>query len=163
MSANFEAKKQIVEEIKEKIKASKSVVLVKSCGLTVAEDTEMRREFRKNNVEYKVLKNTLIRRAFNDLGITDFDSDLNGPSTVAFGQDETSAAKVIVESGKKYEDKVSIKSAYIDGSKVDANGVKALASIPSKETLIAMLLTVLQGPVSSFARVIKAIADKQQA
>ena len=63
MSANFEAKKQIVEEIKEKIKASKSVVLVKSCGLTVAEDTEMRREFRKNNVEYKVLKNTLIRRA----------------------------------------------------------------------------------------------------
>ena len=73
MSANFEAKKVVVEEIKEKIQNSKSVVFVKFEGLSVAEDTELRREFRKNNVEYKVLKNTLIKRAFNDLGITDFD------------------------------------------------------------------------------------------
>ena len=87
MSANLEAKKQVVEEIKEKIQNSKSVVLVASKGLSVAEDTELRREFRAKNVEYKVLKNTLVRRAFNDLGINDFDEDLNGPTTVAFGAD----------------------------------------------------------------------------
>ena len=73
MSANFEAKKQVVEEIKEKIQNAKSVILVQSVGLTVADDTELRREFRAKNVEYKVLKNTLIRRAFNDLGVNDFD------------------------------------------------------------------------------------------
>ena len=97
MSANFEAKKVVVAEIKEKIQNAKSVVFVKFNGLTVAEDTELRREFRKNNVEYKVLKNTLIRKAFNDLGVTDFDEDLNGPTSVAFGADETGAAKVIVD------------------------------------------------------------------
>ena len=102
MSANFEAKKQVVADIKEKIQNAKSVVFVKFNGLTVAEDTELRREFRKNNVEYKVLKNTLIRRAFNDLGVTDFDEDLNGPTSVAFGADETAAAKVIIEAAKKY-------------------------------------------------------------
>ena len=85
MSANFEAKKQVVEEIKQKIQNSKSVVLVKYEALTVSEDTELRRELRKNDVDYKVLKNTLVRRAFNDLGITDFDNDLNGPTAGAFG------------------------------------------------------------------------------
>ena len=88
MSANIEAKKQVVEDIKAKIQASKSVVLVDYKGLTVAEDTEFRNEFRKANVEYKVLKNTLVRRAFNELGVTDFDNDLNGTTAVAFGQDE---------------------------------------------------------------------------
>ena len=106
MSANFEAKKLVVEDIKNKIQNAKSIVFVKFVGLTVAEDTELRKEFRKNNVEYKVLKNTLIKRAFNDLGITDFDEDLNGPTSVAFGADETAAAKVIVEAAKKYENKV---------------------------------------------------------
>ena len=124
MSANLEAKKVVVEDIKAKIQASKSVVFVKFNGLSVAEDTELRREFRKNNVEYKVLKNTLVRRAFNDLGVTDFDADLNGPTSVAFGEDEVGASKVIVEATKKYEEKVSIKSGYIDGVKVDVNGVK---------------------------------------
>jgi large subunit ribosomal protein L10 len=157
MSANQEAKKVVVEDIKEKINNSKSVVLVKFTGLTVAEDTELRREFRKNNVEYKVLKNTLIRRAFNDMGVTDFDADLNGPTSVAFGADETAAAKVIVEAAKKYQDKVSVKSAYVDGGKVDANGVQALASMPSKEELIAKMLGSLQAPISNFVGVLSAM------
>ena len=97
MSANFEAKKVVVEEIKQKIQEAKSVVFVKFNGLSVANDTELRREFRKNNVEYKVLKNTLIRRAFNELGVTDFDEELSGPTSVAFGTDETGAAKVIID------------------------------------------------------------------
>ena len=157
MSANFEAKKQVVEDIKEKIQNSKSVVLVKFEGLTVAEDTALRREFRKNNVEYKVLKNTLIKRAFNDMGVTDFDDDLNGPTSVAFGADETGAAKVIIDAVKKYENKVSVKSAFVDGGKVDENGVKALAAMPSKEQLIAKMLGSLQAPIANFVGVLSAM------
>ncbi len=157
MSANFEAKKLVVEDIKEKIQNASSVVFVSFTGLTVAEDTELRREFRKNNVEYKVLKNTLIRRAFNDLGVTDFDADLNGPTSVAFGADETGAAKVIVEAVKKYDKKVSIKSAYVDGTRVDASGVKELAAMPSKPELIAKMLGSLQAPISKFVGVLSAM------
>ena len=157
MSANFEAKKVVVEEIKEKIQNSKSVVFVKFSGLTVAEDTELRREFRKNNVEYKVLKNTLIRRAFNDLGITEFDEDLNGPTSVAFGADEIGASKVIVEAAKKYQDKVAVKSAFVDGGKVDVKGVQTLAEMPSKEELIAKMLGSLQAPLTNFVGVLTAM------
>ena len=157
MSANRDAKVQLVEEIKAKIQNSKSVVFVKFEGLTVAQDTELRREFRKNNVEYKVLKNTLVRRAFNDLGITDFDDDLNGPTSVAFGADETGASKVIIEAVKKYENKVSVKSAFVDGGKVDVEGVKALAAMPSKEELIAKMLGSLQAPISNFVGVLSAM------
>ena len=157
MSANKEAKVQVVEEIKSKIQDAKSVVLVKFSGLTVAEDTELRREFRKNNVEYKVLKNTLVRRAFNDLGVTDFDDDLNGPTSVAFGSDETGASKIIIGAVKKYENKVFVKSAYVDGARVDENGVKALASMPSKEELIAKMLGSLQAPIANFVGVLSAM------
>ena len=157
MSANFEAKKQVVGEIKERIQNAKSVVFVSFNGLSVAEDTELRREFRKNNVEYKVLKNTLIRRAFNDLGVTDFDAELAGPTSVAFGADETGAAKVIIDAVKKYENKITVKSAYVDGGRVDANGVKALAAMPSKEELIAKMLGSLQAPISNFVGVLSAM------
>ncbi|MBR5899864.1 MAG: 50S ribosomal protein L10 [Clostridia bacterium] len=157
MSANRDAKVLAVQEIKQKIQDAKSVVLVKFEGLTVAEDTELRREFRKNNVEYKVLKNTLVRRAFNDLGVTDFDDDLNGPTSVAFGADETGAAKVVIEAVKKYDKKVSVKSAYVDGGKVDESGVKELASMPSKEQLVAKMLGSLQAPISNFVGVLSAM------
>ena len=157
MSANLEAKKQVVEEIKEKIKNSKSVVFVKSLGLTVAEDTDLRKEFRSKQVEYKVLKNTLIKRAFNDLGVTDFDEELNGPTSVAFGQDETSAAKIVVGAAKKYDTKLVVKCAYVEGSKVDVNGVKELAAMPSKEELVAKMLGSLQAPISKFVGVLSAI------
>ncbi len=160
MSANFEAKKVVVEEIKEKIQNSKSIVFVKFSGLTVAEDTELRREFRKNNVEYKVLKNTLIRRAFNDLGTTEFDEDLNGPTSVAFGSDETGAAKVVVEATKKYQDKVVVKSAYFEEKRLDVNGVKALAAIPSKQQLYAMLASALLGVPRALAIALNQVAEK---
>ena len=157
MSANLEAKKQLVEDIKAKIKDAKSVVLVKFDGLSVAEDTELRREFRKNNVEYKVLKNTLVRRAFNDMGVTAFDEDLNGPTSIAFGADETGASKIIVDAVKKYENKVFVKSAFVEGTRVDENGVKALASMPSKEELVAKMLGSLQAPIANFVGVLSAM------
>ncbi|MDY4187255.1 MAG: 50S ribosomal protein L10 [Candidatus Borkfalkiaceae bacterium] len=156
MSTNLELKKKVVEDITEKIKNSKSVVFVNYKGLTVAEDTELRNAFRKENVEYKVLKNTLVRKAFNEMGVTDFDNDLNGPTAVAFGSDETGASKVIVEAAKKYGDKIAVKSAYVDGGYVDVNGVNALAAMPSKEQLIAKMLGSMQSPVSKFAGVLSA-------
>ena len=162
MSANFEAKKQVVEDIKARIQNAKSVVFVKFEGLTVAQDTELRREFRKNNVEYKVLKNTLIRRAFNDMGITDFDEDLNGSTSVAFGVDETQAAKVACDMCKSTNDKISVKSGYVDGAYVDAKGVKALASIPSREVLYAKLAGAMNSIIGGLAIALKAVADKNE-
>ncbi len=161
MSANIEAKKQIVEDIKAKIQGSKSVVLIDYKGLTVAEDTEFRTNMRKTNTEYKVLKNTLLKRAFNELEVTAFDNDLNGPTAVAFCPDETSAAKVAVEMCKTTSDKISVKSAYVDGGYVDQKGVKALASIPSKESLVAQLAGALSGIVRGLAVALNAVAEKR--
>ncbi len=157
MSANVENKKQIVADIVEKIKNAKSVVLVDYKGLTVAQDTEFRTEFRKANCEYKVLKNTMVRRAFNELGVTSFDEDLNGPTAIAFGQDETAAAKVAMEACKKYNDVISVKSAYVDGSYVNKAGVDALSKMPSKEQLVAKMLGSMQAPLTNFAGVLSGI------
>ena len=154
MSANLEAKKQVVEEIKEKIQNSKSVVFVDYKGLTVAEVSDLRNKFRAAGVEYKVYKNTLLRKAFNELGVTAFDADLNGPTAITFGQDETSAAKVMVAAAKDYEEKIVLKSAFVDNAYVDKAGVKSLATMPSKEELIAKMLGSMQAPIANFAGVL---------
>ena len=154
MSANFEAKKVVVEEIVEKIKASKSVVFVDYNKLTVAEVSELRAKCKKAGCEYKVYKNTLVRKAFNELGYNQFDADLNGPTAVAFGHDETAAAKVMVAAAKDYKDKIVLKSAFVDNGYVDKAGVKALASMPSREELIAKMLGSIQAPISNFAGVL---------
>ncbi|MBP5372628.1 MAG: 50S ribosomal protein L10 [Clostridia bacterium] len=160
MSANIEIKKQVVEEIKEKIQAAKSIVLVNYKGLTVAQDTEFRTEFRKADCEYKVLKNTLVRKAFNELGINLFDEDLNGPTAVAFGADETAAAKVAIKACEKYNGIIAVKSAYVDGQYVDKDGVVALSKMPSREELIAKLLGSLQSPISGFVGVLSGVSRK---
>lgn len=154
MSANFEAKKVVVQEITEKIKASKSVILVDYNKLTVAEVSALRNKCKQAGCEYKVYKNTLVRKALNDLGHSDFDSDLNGPTAVAFGPDETGAAKVMQTAAKDYEGKIVIKSAFVDNAYVDKAGVKALASMPSREELIAKMLGSMQAPMSNFAGVL---------
>lgn len=160
LSANIEAKKQVVEEIKAKISESKSVVLVDYKGLTVAEDTAFRNEFRKAGVQYKVLKNTLVRKAFNDLGITSFDNDLNGTTAVAFGQDEVSASKIVIDNAKKFDNKLFAKSAYVDGAYLDKKGVEALAAIPSKEALYAQVAGTLSNIVRGLAVALNRVAEK---
>lgn len=154
LSANQEAKKAVAEEIVTKIKESKSVVFVKYEKLTVAEVSELRRKCKQAGCEYKVYKNTLLRKAFNELGYTQFDEDLNGPTAVTFAADETAAAKVMVAAAKDYTDKIVLKSAFVDNAYVDKNGVKALASMPSKEELIAKMLGSIQAPISNFAGVL---------
>ena len=156
MSASQEARKELSKAIKEKMQNSASIVFVSSVGLSVAEDTELRKELRKNDVEYKVYKNTLIRYALHDLGITAFDADLNGPTTVAFGNDEVGAAKLMVEASKKYGGKIAVKSGYISAEYCDADAVKKYASIPSKNELYSMLA----GTLSNFTRGL-AVADRK--
>lgn len=154
LSANQEAKKAIAEEIIEKIKNSKSVVFVDYNKLTVAETGELRKKCKQAGCEYKVYKNTLLRKAFNELGFNQFDNDLNGPTAVAFAGDETAAAKVMVAASKDYADKINLKSAFVDNSYVDKNGVKALAAMPSREELVAKMLGSMQAPIANFAGVL---------
>lgn len=162
MSENLEAKKKVVEEIKAKISASKSVIVVDYKGLTVAQDTALRAKMRNVNADYKVLKNTLIRKAFDELNVTAFDNDLNGPTALAFGADETSAAKVLAEVCTATNDKISLKSAFVDGAYVDEAGVKELAKIPSKEVLIAQLAGTLAGFIGRLAVALNKVAEQKE-
>ena len=164
MSANFEAKKAVVEEIKGKINASKSVVLVNYNKLTVLEVTDLRNRFRAASCEYKVYKNTLVRKAFDELGVTDFDNDLNGTTAFVFCPDETSGCSLLAKAVKEnpaLEEKVVPKSAYVSGAYVDKAGIKKLASIPSREVLIAKMLGCLQAPIANLAYVLNAIAGQK--
>ena len=154
MSANFEAKKVVVQEITEKIKAAKSVVLVDYNKLTVAEVSALRNKCKQSGCEYKVYKNTLVRKALNDLGYKDFDADLNGPTAVEFGSDETNAAKVMVAAAKDLDQKIVVKSALVDNGYVDKAGVKALSAIPAREELVAKMLGSLQSPATNLAGVL---------
>lgn len=154
MSANFEAKKVVVGEISEKIKAAKSVVFVDYNKLTVKEVSDLRNKCKQSGCEYKVYKNTLVRKALNDMGTQQFDADLNGPTAMVFGSDETSAAKVMLQASKDLEEKIVLKSAFVDNAYVDKAGVKALASMPSREELVAKMLGSMQAPVSNFVGVL---------
>jgi len=161
VSANLEAKKNAVEEIKNLITSSKSIVLVDYKGITVSDDTALRKEMRTNNVVYKVIKNTLFKKACDQLGITGFDEALNGTTAFAFGSEDETVAPRLVKNAMKNYSTLSIKAGYCDGKAIDDKAVITLASIPGKEQLIAQLLYVLNAPVASFARGLKAIAEKE--
>ena len=155
------AKREIVEQLKERIKSCQSFVVLDYKGLTVAKDTEFRNELRKNGVEYKVYKNTLFRIALNELGYTEFDEALNGPSSFAFGiEDAVAPAKVAAESIKKLN-AMSIKCGMFDGKFADAATCNAMAKVPSKEVLLGMLVSVLSAPMRGLAVALNAIAEKQ--
>ena len=163
MSANLEAKKELVEEIKNKIQSSISLTFVDYRGLTVEEDTKMRRALREAGVEYKVYKNRLILKALADLGMTGYDDLLQGTTAVAFGmQDEVSGPRIIVETSESTK-KMQVKGGILNGNRIEADMVNQLAKIPSKEVLISKLLYLLQSPVRSVAIALNAIAEKQGA
>lgn len=160
MSASLEAKKALVEEIKEKIKKAKSLTFVDYRGLTVEEDTKMRAAFRNAGADYKVYKNRLVLRALEECGITGLESVLEGTSAVAFGfADEVAPNKIIVNTMEDTQ-KLQIKGGILNGKVIDVNMVKTLASIPSKEVLLAKLLFLLQSPVRGLAVALNAIAEK---
>ena len=160
MSANIEAKQAIVEEIKSKIEKAKTVVFVDYRGITVDADTKMRAEIRKSGSEYKVYKNRLVLRALNELGYTDCEKYLEGTNAVAFGyEDEIAPAKIVV--GAKSEScAMEVNFGIYNKQVVDSEAIKALAAIPSKEVLIAKLLSMLTAPVRGLAVALNEIAKK---
>lgn len=163
MSTIREEKQAVVEEIKSKINQAKSVVLVDYKGLTVGQDTELRANFRKAGVEYKVYKNRLAKIAFNELGYNQFDAFFEGPTAIAFGmQDSVSPAKITCESIKKYN-KMQAKCGLMDGEFIDEAKIKVIATLPSKEVLLSKMLGSMLAPISKLAYVLKGIAEKQEA
>lgn len=160
MSANLDAKKELVEEIKSKIQKAKTVVFVDYRGMNVAQDTKMRVEFRNNGAEYRVYKNRLVLRALNELGFTGCESYLEGTNAVAFGYDDEVAPAKIVANSKNENCPFPIKFGIYNGKVIDANEVNKLASIPSREVLLAQLVGMLSSPMRGLAVALKAIADK---
>ena len=157
----LEQKQKVVADLAELIRNSVSGVLVNYQGISVEDDTKMRKELREAGVRYTVVKNTLTGRACDMVGYGDIKPYLNGMTAIAISENDAVApAKVL----KKYADKVEsfqILAGYLDGAVIDAATVNALADIPSKETLIAKFLGSIQSPLYGFAYAIQAIIDKQ--
>lgn len=161
MNNNRSLKEAKVAEIKEKLEKANSVVLSKYQGLTFEEDTILRKNLREAGVEYKVYKNTLVTLAAKELGLEGIVEYLEGPVAIAFGyEDVTVAARVLNDFAKDHK-KLELKAGIVEGEIYDTNKIKQLATIPSKEVLIAKLLGSIKSPISSFARVINAIAESK--
>lgn len=154
MPVNAE-KQAIVAEIKEKLASSKGAVFTNYRGVTVAQDTKLRRKLREAGVEYRVIKNTMTRIAAKELGLDGLEAHLEGPTALAVSAtDPVAPAKLIAEFIK--ENKVlEIKAGLVEGQLIDVAEVKALASLPSREVLIAKMLGSMQSPISGFVNVLQ--------
>lgn len=153
---NIEEKSKVVLEIKEKIQQSSGIVLADYRGLTVAQATQLRVQMRQAGVEYRVMKNTLVRRAAEELGLEGLDPYLKGPTALAFGADPVAPAKVLAEFVKVNKlKKFQIKAGVLDGKVIGPEGVKALADLPSREVLLAMVLRGMLSPLTGMANVLQ--------
>ena len=161
----LEAKKAIVAELTEKLQNAASGVLVDYKGITVAEDTALRAELRKNGVDYAVVKNTLTRFAAQNAGLGELSDSLNGTTSLAICQNDPIAPmRVINKFAKQFNgEKFVIKAGFMDGKILPLNEIAALADLPSKEVLQAQVLGTMLAPITSLAIVLKAIAEKDGA
>ena len=158
--AKVEIKQPIVDEISEAIKDAASVVLVDYRGLTVAEDTELRKQLRAAGINYKVYKNKMMERAFEGTDCAQLNTYLEGPSAIVISKtDATAPAREIAAFAKKAP-KLEIKGGIVEGTAYDAKGIATIASIPSREELLSKLLGSLQSPITNFARVMNQLAEK---
>ena len=160
--AVLENKKNVVTEISDKFKNSGSTVIAEYRGLSVAEVTELRRKLREENVEMKVYKNTLASLAADAAGLSDLKDVLTGPNALVFGPDETAASRVLAQFAKKHKALV-LKGGVVEGKVVDLDTIKELSALPNREGMLSMLLSVLQAPVSQFARAVNAVAEQKGA
>ncbi len=158
--AKVELKKPIVDEIAENVKGAESVVLVDYRGLTVAQDTDLRNQFRAAGVLYKVYKNTMMNFAFKGTEFESLSVNLEGPSAIAVSKDDATAPARIIAKFAKTAPALEMKAGVIEGSYYDAAGMLDIAKIPSREELLSRLLGSMQSPIANFARVIKQIAEK---
>ena len=155
----LERKKQHVADITELLKGSAAGVLVDYRGLTVEQDTKLRSKLRESGVKYSVIKNTMLRFASDEAGLSELDPILHGPTALATSADDVVApAKVLMDFAKE-NDALEIKAGFVDGKVISIDEVKVYASIPSKEVLISKMLGSLQSPISALARTLQAIVD----
>jgi len=153
----LKAKEAVVADIKAKFEKAQSAVLVDYRGLTVEQDTELRNKMREAGVEYRVLKNTMIKRALHELDIDAIDSVLEGPTAVAFGyEDAVAPAKVLAEFVKNNK-AAEIKGGLLDNKAMDLAQINYLAELPSKDVLIAKLLGSMNAPISNFVGVLAGV------
>ena len=157
--AKVELKQPIVAAIAEDVKDAQSVVLVDYRGLTVAQDTELRKQLREAGIIYKVCKNTMMKRAFEGTDFAGLEQYLEGPSAIAISKDDATAPARIICKFAKDADKLEVKAGVVEGKVYDMEGIKALSTIPSREELLSKLLGSIQSPIANFARVIKQIAE----
>ena len=160
MSANFENKKVVVSEIEALAKDAKSIVLVDYRGLTVEQDTRLRKQMREAGITYKVYKNTMMNFAFKGTDCEALTQYLEGPSAVAISATDATAPARVLGKFAKEANKLEIKGGIVEGVAYDAKGIADIANIPSREELLSKLLGSIQSPITNFARVMNQLAEK---
>ncbi|MDQ0300910.1 large subunit ribosomal protein L10 [Salibacterium salarium] len=162
MNAVIEGKQQVVQEIAEKLENSISTVVVDYRGLNVEEATELRKQLREAGVDFKVYKNTMVRRATEKTNLTELDEFLLGPTAIATSTEDVVAPAKIINNFAKDHEALEIKTGIIQGRVASLEEIHELASLPSHEGLVSMLLNVLQAPIRNFALATKAVADQKE-
>ena len=158
----LEAKKAKVEKLTEILKNAVSFVIVDYKGITVEEDTKLRRELRESNVHYTVEKNSMLRFALKNAGIEGLDNVLEGTTAIAVSNDDqTAPARILGKFASETDGKFNLKAGMVEGQIYDEQGVVALSKIPSKDVLLAQLVGSLQGPIQKLAALLKAVADSK--
>ncbi len=158
----LESKKEKVDALTKKLQDSVSFVLVDYKGISVEDDTALRKEMREAGVDYSVEKNSILRFAFAQMGISDFDDVLKGTTAIAMSTgDQTAPARILGKYASEHEDFFNLKAGYVEGVAYDAAGVEKLSKIPSKDVLLAQLVGSLQGPMQKLAATIQAVADSK--
>ena len=157
--AKVELKQPIVQAIADDVKDAASVVLVDYRGLTVAQDTELRKQLREAGIVYKVCKNTMMRRAFEGTEFEALDEHLEGPSALAISKDDATAPARILCKFAKDAKALELKAGVVEGTVYDVDGLTELSKIPSREELLSKLLGSLQSPITNLVRVLNQIAE----
>ncbi len=157
--AKVELKQPVVQEISDEVEGAESVVLVDYRGLTVAQDTELRKQLRDAGIVYKVYKNTMMKRAFEGTEFAELDDYLAGPSAIAISKDDATAAARIFSKFAKDAQDLEMKAGVVEGNFYDADGLEQLAEIPPRDQLLAQLLGSMQAPIANLARVLNQIAE----
>ncbi len=155
-------KQQIVQDLVESFKDSACTVFADYRGLNVSDVTELRKKLREAGVEFKVYKNTLLRRAAAQVDLEGLNEHLTGPTAVAFSKEDAVAPAKILHEFAKSNEHLKIKAGVLEGEIVSVDQIKELADLPSREGLLSMLLSVLQAPVRNFALAVKAVADQKE-
>lgn len=159
--AKVELKQPIVQEISEQIKDAQSVVLVDYRGLNVDEDTRLRKQLREAGITYKVYKNTLMNFAFKGTDCESLSSLLEGPNAIAISKEDATAPARILSKFAKDAPALELKAGIVEGTFYDTEGIKAIASVPSRDELLSKFLGSIQSPITNLARVLNQIAEAE--